>query len=82
MIKWRHDKIHWGYIQIADKVHSPDFHVIRQEPPVDGLGGVCHEHPAVEAGLLQEVRQRAGVVQMKTEVGDKDKERKLKCEAR
>lgn len=32
----------------------PDFDVVWQQPPVDGLSGVGHEGPAFKAGLLEE----------------------------
>ena len=41
-----------------------DLNVIGEEELVDGLGGVGHEHAPSEGGLLQEVRQRCGVVQV------------------
>ena len=29
----------------------PDFDVIRQQPAIDGLRGMCHEHSTLEGGL-------------------------------
>lgn len=42
----------------------PDFDVVRQQPAVDGFGGVSHEGAALKAGLLQEPGQSATVVQV------------------
>ena len=32
---------------------SPDFDIVREEPAVDGLGCVSHEHSSFECGLHQ-----------------------------
>lgn len=42
----------------------PDFDVVREQPAVDGFGGVSHEGAALKAGLLQEPGQSAAMVQV------------------
>lgn len=48
---------------------SPDFDVVRQQPAVNGLGGVSHERSSFEAGLLQEPGQSSAVIQVEAEGG-------------
>lgn len=44
----------------------PDFNVIRDQPPVDGFGGVRHEYTSFERRLREEPGQRTAVVQVET----------------
>jgi hypothetical protein len=46
----------------------PDFDIIRQQPAVNSFGGVGHEGPSFETGLLEKPRQGATVVQVETEI--------------
>lgn len=39
---------------------------VLDKPSVDSLGWMCHEDPALEVGLGQDVRQRGGVVDVET----------------
>lgn len=48
-------------------LNTPDFDVVRQQPAVDGLGGVRHEGPSFEASLLQEPGKSSTVVQVEAE---------------
>ena len=43
-----------------------DFDVIRQHPPVNGFRCMCHKAAAFEAGFLEEPREGAAVIKMKT----------------
>lgn len=43
-----------------------DTDAVLDEPGVNGLGGVCHEDPAAEVGLGQDVGERGGMVDVKT----------------
>lgn len=46
----------------------PDFDIIRQQPAVNSFGGVGHEGPSFETGLLEKPRQGSTVVQVKTDI--------------
>ena len=54
---------------LSDGPNPPDFDVVGQQPAVDGLGGVGHEGPAFEAGLLEEPGQSSTVVQVEANRG-------------
>ena len=41
---------------------------VLDEPFVDGLGGMCHEHSAPEVGLRQYVGKRGRVIDMETKL--------------
>lgn len=52
--------------EIKTLLLPPDFDVVRQQPAVDGLGGVSHECPAFKAGFLEEPWQSSTVIQVET----------------
>ena len=58
---------------LSEGNNPPDFDVVGQQPAVDGLGGVGHEGPPLEAGLLEEPGQSPTVVQMETDESERER---------
>lgn len=58
----------------------PDFDVVRQQPPVNGFGGVSHEGASFKAGLLQEPGKSPTMIQV--EAGRKKTSYEIKEETR